>query len=362
MSGARYGIGAICVMWGVLLAGCHDGLKDLEDIPFEPTPYAIKDPTDFTPMLIPEDNPMTAEGVALGRMLFYDPILSRDSTVSCATCHHADKAFTDGLPVSAGFGGRLGKRSALSLQNVGYFNTGLFWDGRSATLEEQSLHPVADSVEMASSWPEAERKLRDHAEYPALFRKAFGIAKVEEINRTTVGKALAQFERTLISADSRYDKVMRGAVRFTESERRGRQIFFDAEPGVLPTGECGHCHQPPMFSGLEYFNNGIDEIRDLTKVKDKGRGAVTGSVFDNGKFRSPSLRNIALTAPYMHDGRFQTLRQVIDHYNEGGHYAENASPNVRLLHFSERDKADLTAFLLTLTDTAFVRDPRFIHP
>ncbi len=330
-------------------SGCTPREADLTGIPFHPDTLKMADPPDFTPMLIPPDNPMTVQGVALGKRLFFDPILSADGSVSCATCHQPARSFTDGQTKSVGFAGRQGRRNALALHNVGYYSTGLFWDGRSATLEEQSLHPVTDSVEMAGTWEAAEQRLRSHPEYPRLFREAFGIRRKTEITRTEVGKALAQFERTLVSADSRYDKMLRGVLRFTESEWRGRQIFFDADPG-LPTGECGHCHQPPLFSGLEYFNNGIDEIPDLTALKDKGRAETTGRIYDSGKFRAPTLRNIALTAPYMHDGRFETLQEVVEHYANGGHYAENVSPNVRPLHFSARDKADLLAFLLTLTD------------
>lgn len=339
------------VLIQALWSGCTHRDSDLTGIPFQPDTLKVADPADFTPMLIPDVNPMTAQGVALGKKLFFDPILSRDGSIACSTCHQPARSFTDGRPLSIGFAGRLGRRNALALHNVGYYSTGLFWDGRVATLEEQSLHPVTDSVEMAGTWEAAELRLQSHPEYPRLFREAFGIRQKTAITRVEVGKALAQFQRTLISADSRYDQMLRGALRFTDSEWRGRQIFFDADPG-LPTGECGHCHQPPLFSGLEYFNNGIDEIPDLAALKDKGRAEMTGRLYDTGKFRAPTLRNISLTAPYMHDGRFETLQQVIDHYASGGHYAENVSPNVRPLHFSARDKADLLAFLLTLTDNS----------
>jgi cytochrome c peroxidase len=321
--------------------------------PFSPQPYEHQDPPGFVPMLLPADNPMTVEGVELGRRLFFDPVLSADNSISCASCHLPALAFTDGKAQSNGVLGRRGMRSSPSLVNVGYYYKGLFWDGRVMTLEEQSLHPVADSLEMAASWPEIEQRLRSHSEYPALFQRAFGIQKAGEINRYWIGRALAQYQRTLVSADSKFDKKTRGETTFTEMEQRGWTIFFDASPSV-PNSECGHCHIDPLFTTLEFHNNGLDAPRDPFIFPDPGRGGVTGNRFDNGTFRVPTLRNIALTAPYMHDGRFATLEEVIDHYASGGHYADNLNPNIMELNLDARDKAALIAFLHTLTDDTFL--------
>lgn len=312
-------------------------------------------------MLIPADNPTTEAGVALGRMLFYDPILSLDSTRSCASCHLPERAFTDGLARSAGVAGRLGVRSAMSLANVGYYYKGLFWDGRVGTLEEQSLHPVRDRRELAAGWPLVVRRLRDHPEYPVRFRRAFGIDRREEIDSIWVGRALAQFERTLLSFNARFDRFNRGELDLSPLEKRGQAIFFDSREDV-PHAECSHCHTDPLFTNLEFHNNGVQQVVDLQGFTDKGRGIQSGNLYDNGKFRVPSLRNIALTAPYMHRGQLPSLEAVIDHYDSGGNYAENVSANVRPLDLEPADKKALIAFLHTLTDSTFITNPAFKNP
>ncbi len=347
----------IIVLTGLSLFFLHCTRREggnLNHIPYTPTPYALEEPKGFVRMIIPEDNPFTAEGIELGRMLFFDPLLSADSSISCASCHLPHLAFSDGKVVSTGVHGRQGRRNSPSLANVGYYYKGLFWDGRVMTLEAQSLHPVQDTLEMANNWPEVENRLQAHPHYPAMFRKAFGIRHAREINSNLVGKALAQFQRTLISADSKFDRKMRGEATFTAQEQRGWTIFFDASVAVPPS-ECGHCHIDPLFTTLEFANNGIDSVRALENFPDQGRGAISGNRYELGAFRVPTLRNIALTAPYMHDGRFATLEEVIDHYASGGHYADNLNPNIMPLRLGAQDKADLIAFLLTLTDTAFVQ-------
>jgi cytochrome c peroxidase len=350
----------VVVLLGVV---CSQGDEEraLAHIPFEPAPYKLEEPEGFVRMAIPADNPMTEEGVALGRLLFYDPILSADSSLSCASCHIPQHSFADSRALSRGIGGREGTRNAPSLVNVGYCYTGLFWDGRVSSLEEQAIHPVMHPSEMGSDWAAVEGRLRRHADYPVLFRRAFGIETAGQIERRLVARALAQFQRTLISAAAKFDRVQRGAASFTGAERRGWEIFFDF-PGGLPAAECGHCHSDPLFTDLEYFNNGLDAASELSCHPSPGRASVTGRRSDRGKFRTPTLRNIEMTAPYMHDGRFETLEEVVDHYVSGGHYAENVNPNVRRLALSERDKADLIAFLQTLTDTSFVNNPDFQNP
>lgn len=309
----------------------------------------MTDPARFVRMSVPLDNPITEAGVALGRQLFFDPGLSADSSVSCATCHQPARAFSDGLMVSRGIRGRTGQRNAPSLLNVAYFTTGLFWDGRVSSLEELMLHPVQDTNEMGHHWDTLIMQLQRHDNYPGLFRRAFGIRDVAEINEELTTKALAQYVRTLISGNTRYDQYKAGMIALTEAEDRGRRIFFDIEDG-LPTSECGHCHVEPLFSGLEYFNNGLDESYNLSALVDPGLGGVTGRYSDQGRFRTPSLRNVELTAPYMHDGRFGTLDEVVDHYISGGRHGDNVHPNVRKLNFTDQDKADLIAFLKTLTE------------
>ncbi|MEM9837485.1 MAG: cytochrome c peroxidase [Bacteroidota bacterium] len=341
----------VCLLLVLLLTSCQQATSS------EPVVY---DPPEFADIIYPPDNPSTRAGLALGERLFFDPILSADSSISCSSCHLPALAFTDGKVVSTGIYGRKGRRNSPSLVNIGYRYESMFWDGRASDLETQALHPVADPKEMGGDWPSIVHKLRRHTFYAQAIKQAFGLVDVSEINPDHVGKALAQYQRSLISFNSKYDQVKRGEATYTESEARGHAIFFDESDFTdgpyanLPVGECAHCHTAPHFTNQRFFNNGLDEAPTLTEFRDKGRGGITKNKYENGLFRTPSLRNIALTAPYMHDGRMESLAEVIEHYNSGGHYAENRSANVRPLGLSEQDKADLLAFLQTLTDESFV--------
>ncbi len=335
---------------------------DLTGIPFSPTPRTVQVPVDFPKLEIPSDNPLTEEGIALGRRLFYDNRLSADSSMSCASCHLPEFGFTDGNAFSLGVDGLFGKRSSMSLANIGFAFHGLFWDGRAAALEDQALLPVEDPLELHEDWARVVNKLIRSSEYPTWFRQAFGINDKREITRELAVKAIAQFERTLISANSRYDALF---IRFedfpTEEEQLGYDLFFDFEPAV-PDAECGHCHGSALLTTNNYFNNAIDSVGSLTEFSDLGRGKVTGNYLDNGRFRAPTLRNIALTAPYMHDGRFQTLEEVIEHYNSGGHVTENYDANMHPLGLNQKQKQALIALLHTMTDTSFVQNPSFQDP
>lgn len=330
--------------------------------------FEVPEPDHFAKILYPADNPTTEAGLALGKALFFDPLLSADGSVSCATCHQPELAFSDGRPVSIGISGRSGRRNSPGLANIGYLHETLFWDGRADDLESQALHPIADPNEMGGSWPLMISKLRAHSTYWPAFQRAFGLLQPAELNPDHVGMALAQFQRSLISANSKYDRVERGEATYSVTEALGHAIFFDLadEPGPifdgLPTGECAHCHIPPHFTNQRFFNNGLDEAPTLEEFADKGRGAISRSRFDNGKFRTPGLRNVALTAPYMHDGRFKTLHEVVAHYNSGGRYAENRDPNVFPLGLTPDQEAGLVAFLKTLTDSSFVNQPEYRSP
>ena len=345
-----------CWVTLAVLTGCR---------PESPALVSVPEPAAFAKIIYPEDNPTSREGLALGKQLFYDPILSADGSISCSSCHLPELAFTDGRAVSIGINGRAGKRNAPGLANIGYLHKTLFWDGRADDLETQALHPVADPAEMGGSWPLLISKLRRHEDYWPAFQSAFGLSEARELTPDHVGKALAQFQRSLISSDAKYDRVQRGEADFTEAEQLGFAIFFDLadEPDPeyrgLPTGECAHCHVPPHFTNQRFFNNGLDEARSLEDFKDIGRAVVTGSVYDNGTFRTPGLRNVALTAPYMHDGRFATLQEVVGHYNSGGRYAENRNANIFELGLSPDQERALVAFLYTLTDSSFVNNPDY---
>ncbi len=346
---------------------------DLSNIAYDPSPYELPDMKGWqAPMIIPEDNPLTKEGVDLGHKLFFDPILSVDSTISCSSCHDPKKAFTDGEAFSTGVDGLIGTRSSMSLLNVGFFENGLFWDGRSSSLEDQALHPVENPVEMADVWENVEKKLQRHLEYPTAFRKAFGIECSEDITREMAAKAIAQYERTLVSYNSRYEKkFLQGDTNpflLDDDESYGYEIYFDevASSG-LNAGHCNHCHNGvgATLTSNNYFNNNIEDVDSYDDFPDPGLGEVTGKQSDIGKFRAPTLRNIVLTAPYMHDGRFETLAEVIEHYNSGGHSFDNSTPGSMIPQnkkLNEDEKRYLEAFLHTFTDTSYFDNPHYLNP
>lgn len=336
--------------------------NDLSGIEYNPEPYNVNIPQGFPALVIAEDNPLTQEGVQLGRRLFYDPILSADNSMSCSSCHKREHGFADDVALSVGIDGIEGERNAMSLLNVGFFDTGLNWDGSSDFLENQALEPVENPVELHEDWANVEEKLRAHDDYPARFRKAFGITNKNEITKELAAKALAQFQKIIISGgNSKYDKTLTGEIFPSDSELNGYDMFNDISPD-LPDAECGHCHTGPLLTTNEYFNNGLDGVSDLNNFPDIGRGAVTDYIFDNGKFRAPSLRNIVLTAPYMHDGRFETLEEVMEHYNSGGHYADNLDPLITNLNLSDDDIQDIIDLLHTFTDTTYLQNPDLTNP
>lgn len=341
---------------------------DLLAVKYDPSPYIVQIPEVYQQLPVPEDNPLTQEGVALGRKLFHDPIMSADSSQSCSSCHLSKGAFTDNLAVSKGIDGIEGSRSAMSLLDIGYVSSGLFWDGRVQTLEEQALIPVEDPVEMHHEWSKLIDQLREHSEYPNDFRRAFGIECKEEITKELAAKAIAQFERIIVSSgQSRYDLFLSGTINPTASEFRGMKMFFNHESrfsdNTLPDAECSHCHAPPLFFSRDFLNNGITEVDSTLNYPDLGRALVTGNQFDRGKFRVPSLRNVALSAPYMHDGSLKTLEEVVDHYNSGGHFSMTMDPLLgRPLNLTDEQKADIVSFLRMLTDTVSLNNPALQNP
>ena len=356
---------SIVILLALLIACCDEpmGGVDLRSIPFDPVTYAPVVPANFPQLEVPEDNQLTVQGVELGRRLFYDSILSADSTMSCSSCHLPSGNFTDNLAVSVGIDKVAGKRSSMTLLNVAFSNTGLFWDGRINTLEEQALLPVEDPIELHDTWPNVESKLRRHADYPKLFRQAFGIEEESQITKDLAAKALAQFERIMISSgNSKYDRVINGTDVFSDLELDGHDIFFDVNEDLTRHAECGHCHNAPLFTTNEFFNNGLDEASSLTDFTDLGKGQLTDKLFDNGTFKVPTLRNIEYSAPYMHDGRFATLDEVIDHYITGGNHADNLAPVLRPLSLDEYDRSALIAFIRTLEDQDFLNNPLLSDP
>ena len=324
---------------------------------FNPSPYNLVIPSTLPPVDIPADNPLTVEGVELGRMLFYEPLLSGDGTQACASCHMQSAGFTDSDRYSTGIDGIQGNRNAMVVFNLAWSPT-LFWDGRESSLEDQALDPIVNPIEMHETWANAAEKLNAHSEYPELFKKAFDI---DEIDSNYVVKAIAQFERTLISGNSKWDQWIRGEVILTEQELRGWDLFnID---GPIVGADCFHCHTAPHFTDFTFHNNGLDGDEDFT---DLGLYQVTENEVDKAKFKTPTLRNIEVTGPYMHDGRFASLEEVIEHYNSGGHASSTIDPLMKNigegLLLSPEDKQALIAFLHTLTDQEFLNNQDFSNP
>lgn len=342
-----------------LLISCSSG-DDKEQ--YIATPIPIEVPEIFAQYLqapnIPANNPQTAEGVNLGRKLFFDPILSGNGTQACADCHRPQNAFSDPRQFSVGINGIEGFRNSMPLQNLAWNFSGKFnWDGSASSLEEQIFEPVTNPIEMNNTWSNAVASLQNHNEYPELFRHAFGSSTIDSV---MVTKAIAQFVRTLISANSRFDRHVLGENILTPQELNGFNIFMDED-----RGDCFHCHGNffnPLWTDNTFHNNGLDEI-----FADIGLGGVSGDPRDNGRFKAPSLRNLLYTSPYMHDGRFETLEDVINHYSEGLVFSETIDPLMKAVsqggvQLSKEDKADLKAFLLSLSDPGFINNPDFQEP
>ena len=312
------------------------------------TPYELHISQRFAAPTLPADNPLTEQGVALGKALFNDVRLSRIGTQSCASCHQEALAMSDDKVVSPGGEGQLGKRNAMPLFNLAWHKA-FFWDGRAATLRQQVLMPVQDKHEMNASLEKVQKRLSDDDEYPGLFQAAFGSPG---ISSERMAEALEQYLLTQVSQDSKFDLAVRKQATLNAEEKRGLELFiteYDPKRGLYGA-DCFHCHGGAQFTNHAFTNNGLD-----AEPADTGRFAVTGIAADKGKFKTPSLRNVALTAPYMHDGRFVTLEQVVEHYSTGVKRSSSLDPNLSKhpetgLNLSAADKKALVAFLKTLTD------------
>ena len=328
-----------------------------------PTPFNLVIPSTLPQPNIPADNPLTVEGVTLGKMLFHEKALSKDGSMSCASCHQQEFSFTDPDAFSTGVRGELGGRNSMALLNMMWHKKGFFWDGRAPLLRDQALMPIQDELEMDETLENVVAKLEEKPEYKQQFGKAFGD---ESITTERMGLAMEQFGMTLISGNSKYDKVQLGEATFTDSEQRGHDLFFGehspSEPGK--GADCFHCHGGALFTNGDFMNNGLDTDANF---KDMGLYKVTENEADKAKFKVPSMRNVALTAPFMHDSRFETLEEVIKHYNEGAVTSSTLDPNMDAiveegLSLSEQDIADLIAFLHTLTDEDFINNTEFENP
>ncbi|MCO6478971.1 MAG: cytochrome C peroxidase [Phaeodactylibacter sp.] len=302
---------------------------------YNPTPYNLEVPAFFPLLDIPSGNPMTVQGVQLGRMLFYDPALHHEGARACASCHVQEFSFSSDPEV-------------LPHINLAW-NSAFLWDGKvQGSLEDIMLFEVKDFFKADLG------RLEAHPDYPRLFYEAFGEGG---ITYERAAMALAQFERTMASGNSKYDQVLRQepGVFLTDQELNGYDLFFTEE------GDCFHCHGGILFTDNEFHNNALDAEPEV------GLGAITGSPFDRGRFKTPTLRNIELTGPYMHDGRYATLEEVIDFYSEGLHASPTADPLMKALpmggkHFTGEEKSALIAFLKTLTDTSYTTNPSLSSP
>lgn len=332
-----------------------------------PLPSYLNTPNILGQVNTPANNPISDNGATLGRVLFYDKNLSINNTIACASCHKQVNAFSDVAVKSNGFNGGLTGRNSMPLTNAKYYPNGrFFWDQRAATLEDQVLMPIQDLVEMGMTLSALETKLKSLSYYPPLFQKAFGD---NNITSDRISKSLAQFVRSIVSYQSKYD-AGRGNfppgplppnvnfANFTPQENQGMQIFLG------PQGRCVPCHGTETFTAPQEKNNGLD----LTTI-DRGFGAVLNNTNFDATFKVGSLRNIELTTPYMHDGRFATLEQVVEHYSSGVKNHPNLSQQLRLPNGQPRlanltiqEKAALVAFLRTLTDATMIADVKYSNP
>lgn len=352
--------GLSIVAIGLLAFSCSsdddDGMEMLTPLSLDfkniPAPY------------FPEDNLLTQEGVELGRRLFYETALSKDGSMSCASCHNQSTAFSDTNKFSIGVEGLPGGRQAMAIFNMAWNTNEFFWDGRAHLLRDQALLPIQDALEMNETLDNVINKLTELPEYSDRFNQVFGSSIITELN---ISLALEQFMNSIISIDSKYDRFKRNEVTLSDSEERGRQLFFGEYNKYYPDisgADCAHCHSGFNFENDEYMNNGLDNLANQT---DEGRENVTSNSMDKAKFKVTSLRNIALTPPYMHDGRFNTLEEVIDHYNSGIKLSPSVNPAIADtkefgLFLDAQDKKDLVAFLKTLTDESLMTNKNYSSP
>lgn len=296
-----------------------------------------KVPLGLLPIIWPKDNPYSPQKAELGWLLYFDKRLSADHTVSCASCHDPKNGFTDGGAVSKGIRGQLGGRSAPTVINRAY-SLDQFWDGRAASLEEQAKGPIANPIEMGNTHPACENTIAGIPGYRAKFKEVFG---TDQVTIDRIAQAIATFERTVLSGNSAYDRFKAGdQAALTPSQKRGMEIFFSNN------ARCDSCHEGVNFTNGKYANIGIGMDK---AVPDLGRFIVTGKEEEKGAFKTPTLREIAHTAPYMHDGSLKTLEDVVEHYNKGGIKNQWLHPDVRPLNLKDQEKKDLVEFLKALS-------------
>ncbi len=325
----------------ILLQGCNSGQQDAQL--FVEEYITIEIPPGFPEVDFPGDNRLTRARVELGRKLFYDPILSRNKTVSCASCHFPETSFSDTVAVSLGEFGRKGERNAPPLHNVAYLPY-LFKDGGIPNLELQIKAPVEDPNEMNFNMHEATLRVAEESAYQTLAMEAYD----REVDAFVITRGLAAFMRTFISGNSKYDKYQIGLDTLSSKQMHGMKLFYGDK------AKCANCHSGFNFTNNEFQNNGSKEY-----YADTGRARITLKIGDHGKFRVPSLRNVAVTAPYMHDGSYGSLEEVLNQYQRGGSGHWNQSNIVSEIQLNDDEKEAIIAFLKTLTDTSFLNKNEF---
>lgn len=315
-----------------------------------PTPKPVVTvPKGFPEVPAPVDNSLTSEKIELGRLLFYDKQLSKDRSVACVDCHKQNLAFTDGLPVSKGVGGEIGGRNSPTIVNTAYLPL-LFLDGRAHSLEEQIKGALFSPIEMYADESTVNTRLQADEAYQKRFKNVFGNDSVP--NAELAVKAIASFVRTVLSGNSKYDRYTHGETSaLNESEKAGMTLFFSEKT------QCSSCHQGFNFTDNLFHSTGL-----YVHYYDKGRALVTHKPEDEGTFKTPSLRNIELTTPYMHDGSVTTLEKVLEHYNHGGKAFKNKDKRIVPLNLSEKEKSDLIAFLRCLTDNELIVKTEYSKP
>ena len=318
------------------------GFRMLDDVPFQVPTNWPKPQYNFA------KNPLNSDKIELGRHLFYDPILSRDSTISCSSCHSQYTAFTHvDHDLSHGIEDRIGFRNAPAVMNLAW-QKAFMWDGAINHLDMQSLAPIENPDEMDEHFELVIKKLNANTKYKTLFKNAFGD---EQITGEKTLKAIAQFMLTIVSANSLYDKMLRKEISFNTQQENGYRLFKQ---------HCASCHSEPLFTNGEFENNGL---RIDTSLMDFGRMRVTQSTKDSLKFKVPTLRNIEFSYPYMHDGRFKKLSEVMNHYVSGVQQGPTLSKKLqKKIELTSNEKVDLTAFLLTLTDREFLFNQKYSYP
>ena len=330
---------------GLLLAGCGDASPSSNRA--RTSRPAIEIPTGFPAFTAPDDNQPTAERIAVGRRLFYDTRLSRTQDISCNSCHVQEHAFADPNRVSVGVDGSIGSRNAPALVNLAWGKS-FFWHGGASSLEVQAVGPIKNPIEMDMTLADVVERLSQDAAISRALEQAYGDGPSE----STITRALASFGRSLVSANSDYDRFLAGEDDALSAAAVRGEALFNGE-----RGQCFHCHVSFNFTNNGFRNNG-----SAPNDPDEGRREVTQKDSDLGKFKVPTLRNIAVSAPYMHDGALATLDDVIDAYVAGGRGHPNTDPTIQPLDLSTEDKADLRAFLQALTDEEFLTNPAYASP